>query len=89
MVGDIFFAEPFGVFVAEILVEVLPGVDEFGTCAVEYREVVDENDAREMGHFALVDVFIYDIAYKQQFRLGVVDDVVYIVGLELLLRLRR
>lgn len=82
MVGDVFTTETLGVFVAEILVEVFSGIYEFLALAVQYREIVDENDAGKAGHFALVDVFIHDVAHEKEFRLGVVYDVVYVVGLE-------
>ena len=77
-------AEIFGVFLSEHLVEVLASVGEFVGTRHEERVVGDVDDALECWHLGGVDDCRHHIAGKQQLGVGVVDDVVYLVGRELM-----
>lgn len=57
--------------------------ESFFGAAVHEREVLHANDALQGRHAVLVQVFPYLVAHEQQACLAVVDDVVYIIRLEL------
>ena len=52
----------------------------------EHERVVGQiDDALKSGHLGRIDLLGHIVANKQEFRLAVIDDVVYLLGLELIL----
>ena len=79
----VLLAEILGVFLAEHLVEVFACVCEF-VGARHYERVVGYvDDAFEVGHLCLVDDGSYIVAHEEQLGFAVIDDVVNLVGSEL------
>lgn len=79
----VFAKEHHGKTLSEQGVEMFAGERKFFGAAVHEREVLHANDALQGRHAVLVQVFPYLVAHEQQACLAVVDDVVYIIRLEL------
>ena len=82
-VVDEFLAEEFGVLFSEELVEALAGFGELFGARNEERVVGDAHDAFEVRHGIGVELGPDHIAGKEDFRFGVVHNVVNLGGLEL------
>ena len=82
-VGHVLLAEELGILTAEKFVEMLAGFGELFGARNEERVVGNVNDAFQMGHFVGVERGPYHVARKEDFGLRVVDNVVYLLSLEL------
>ena len=83
VVADVLLAEILGELVAVHLVEVLARVREFIGTRDHQGIVGDVDDAFQGGHLGRVDGGSHHVAHEEQFGLGVVHDVVNLVGGEL------
>ena len=77
-------AEVFGVFVSEYFVEVLACKGQFVGARDDEREVGNEDDAFQVGHLIGGDGFGHVVANEEQFSFRVVDNVVHLLGIELM-----
>lgn len=82
-VADVFGAEVLGIALAVDGVAVLEGFHQARVAAYDGREVGEQNHAHQAGHAVFVQVLPSLVAHEEQLGFGVVDDVVDVVGLEL------
>ena len=79
----VFLTEVFGVFLAIQLVQMLTGIRQF-VCAGHHQRVVGVvDDAFQVGHLHRVYLRSHMVTHKEQFGVGVIDDVVYLLCHEL------
>ena len=83
VIGDVLLAEVLGIFLPEHGVEVLAGVGQLLAARDGQGKVRQEDDAFQPGHGVLVQVLPHLVAHEEQAGLGVVDDVMHVVRLEL------
>ena len=83
IVGHMLASEVLGVLAAEHLVEVLSGIGETVGAREHKRVVGDVDDALEGGHAGAVYLGGHHVADEEELGLAVVDDVVDLVGGEL------
>ena len=83
VIVHMFLAEVLGEFLAVELVEVLAGVGELVSATHHQRVVGIVNDTFEGGHRHRVDNGGHVVAHEQQAGLGVVHDVMDLLGIEL------
>ena len=81
-VDDILTVEACGIAFAEELVEVLVDIGEFLAPGVADGEVRQVCNASEVRHLFEINVFGHAVTDKKKSRFAVVDDIVYLFGLE-------
>ena len=80
----VLWAEFLGIFLAEKFIEMLSRVGELVGARHKDGEVGQVDDAFDGGHLGGVDGLGHDVAHKQEAGLAVVDDIVYLLSVELM-----
>ena len=84
VVAHVFLAEVLGELLAVEFVQVLAGVGEFVGAAHHQRVVGIVDDTLQFRHLQRIDDRCHMVADEEQARLGVVDDVMDLFGIELM-----
>ena len=72
-----------GIFLAEELVEVLPGMGYLLIGCVEQGKIVHQDDGVEAGHLRLGETFPHHVTHKEDAGFGVVHQMIDVSALEL------